>query len=126
VLPQRGAYPIGRRAVVNDIERLERLATEIGTVGHFVLLTNDRNYWSPPSGAKANVDAAFQLHEGRDLSGAPAWDPRASAGTIAGQPQPAELRGVYRLQWQPYSSLGQRNGQDFRYLLVEVIPRSVE
>jgi hypothetical protein len=107
---------------VHDIERLERLAANVGAVGHFILLTNDRNYWTPPAGAKANVDAAFQLHEGRDLAGALAWDPRAGGGTIAGRPQAAELRGAYRLRWQPYSTVGTARGQEFRYLLVEVIP----
>lgn len=121
-LPHRSAYPIGRYQAIHDIERLENLAATRGIHGHFVLVTNDPLYWTPPIAVRENVDLAFQLHEGRDLSGTLTWDPRAKDGTIKGREQPLVIRGPHRLRWRTYSKLGSDRGSEFRYLLVDLVP----
>lgn len=121
-LPHRSAYPIGRYQAIHDIQRLEDLAATRGIHGHFVLVTNDPLYWTPPIAVRENVDLAFQLHEGRDLSGTLAWNPRAKGGTIKGRQEPLVIRGPHRLRWRPYSKLGSGRGSEFRYLLVDLFP----
>ena len=92
-----------------DIERLEhmRSSVEICKAGYAVLLTNDAAYWKIP-GTRDTVDAAFRIHEGKDISGEMAWGatrrPRNSEGegichTTAGF-LPASMAGVFDVSWQ--------------------------
>ena len=51
--------------------------------GYAVLLTNDPSYWNVPA-ARDTVDAAFRIHEGRDISGELAWAARGRSGNGEG------------------------------------------
>ena len=105
-----------------DIERLElmRSSVEVCKSGYAVLLTNDSAYWKVPR-TRDTVDAAFRIHEGKDISGEMAWAQRAGPGTVKGRESAIRLRGSYQLRWQQFSMFpGKANGL-FRYLAVPVI-----
>ena len=118
-----GAPDIERYDYLNDIQRLERVVKEYGAkVGYAILLTNNRGFWeSPRSGWKATGDAAFRIHEGRQLPGEMAWSEHASLGTTSGRKEPIRLSGSYEMQYRDYSTLRRatRNGK-FRYVCVTV------
>ena len=87
--------------------------------GYAVLLTNDHLYWSAP-GRRDTVDAAFRIHEGREISGQLAWSEHVSRGTVQDRESPIELEGYYSLRWREYSDLPVEPGGRFRYLAVSV------
>lgn len=77
-LKDHGAQDEGRYGFVNDIKRLEKLASEYkdkNFTGYAILLTNDRTYWSQPDNSNSSgaADSAFRLHEGRILEGRLKW-----------------------------------------------------
>ena len=70
------------------------------------------------------VDAAFRIHEGRNIQGELKWSKRASAGTTKSREAPIILNNSYELNWRDYSGFEEvRNGQ-FRYLLLRAAERS--
>ena len=104
-----------------DIQRLEHMRSGDGVckAGYAVLLTNDSSYWKVPA-TENPVDAAFRIHEGRDVSGELAWAGHASPGTMRGRETPIRLRRSYRLSWQEFFVFpGQSYGR-FRYIAVSV------
>ena len=105
-----------------DIERLElmRSSVEVCKAGYAVLLTNDSAYWKVP-GTRDTVDAAFRIHEGKDISGEMAWAQRAGPGTVKGRESAIRLRGSYQLRWQQFSMFPDKAYGLFRYLAVPVI-----
>lgn len=104
-----------------DIERLEllRLHGEVCKVGYAVLLTNDPSYWNPPA-TRGTVDAAFRVHEGRDVFGELAWAGRAAPGTVRGREAPIRLADRYHLSWKEFSTFQGRKFGQFRYLAIPV------
>ena len=104
-----------------DIQRLETIRSSGSgcKVGYAVLLTNDSTYWNVPA-MSDTVDAAFRIHEGRDISGELAWAGRAGPGTMNGRESPIRLRNSYRLSWQEFSTFPIRPYGRFRYLAVSV------
>lgn len=106
---------------VKDIVRLERVVEAIPHVtGYAVLLTNDSAYWAAPLRANT-ADAAFRIHDGACLRGTLGWSSNAGSGTMAKREVVHQVRGVYPLAWQEYSSVGgqQRYGR-FKYLPVRI------
>ncbi len=106
---------------LSDVQRLEfSLANLDGCKsGHALLLTNDPLHWNAPS-RPDTVDAAFQLHEGRLVSGELNWSDSASEGTRRGRESPINLESRYRLHWEDYSQLNADRYAEFRYLAIAV------
>lgn len=104
-----------------DIQRLELMRSndDLCKAGYAVLLTNDSSYWNVPAN-RDTVDAAFRIHEGREISGELAWAGRASPGTVKGRESPIQLRGSYRLSWQEFATFPVKPYGRFRYLAVSV------
>lgn len=118
-LLDQSAQDIGRYDFCKDIARLETLDASACTVrGYAILLTNDRGYWTR-SRREDTVDAAFRLHQGRELVGNLAWNDRASKGTMKGRENPIGLRR-YQLEWHDYSSLEGEPHSTFRFVVVPV------
>jgi len=120
VLQDHGAQPLGRYDFLKDVARLESLAEESPVVGCAVLLTNDSAYWSEPRGVD-DTSAAFNLCEGRMISGHLDWSVRASPGTKRKREEPLDFNSQYRLNWHDYSQIDAKSYPRFRYLAVEVV-----
>ena len=120
VLRDQGAQDIRRYDFLRDIQRLEDEVSEgRARQGFAILLTNDPSYWQPPQ-RDETVDAAFRIHDGRNVNGELAWSPSASEGTTRGRTDSIRLKASYRMRYQDYSNLqGEKYGQ-FRYLNVSV------
>ena len=69
---------------------------------------------------ETGVDAAFDLREGRTVSGEMSWAERAAAGSIKGREKGIQLRGTYTLNWRKYSQISGKYG-DFRFLYIPVL-----
>jgi hypothetical protein len=119
-LKGQGAQDLGRYDFINDICRLESVASECpGTRGCALFLANDPLYWcTAPAGAP--VDAAFRLLPGRILSGRLTWHPGASEGTLQGRASALALRHSYRVAWRGYSEVDCPLYGTFKYLAIEV------
>lgn len=124
-LRDQSAQDTRRYNFLKDIERIEQVLDmrEDVTRGYAVLLTNDHRYWTPSMNTGA-VDSAFRIHDGRHVfSGNFRWNDNASAGTKRNRENPIQLRNSYRMRWRDYSSFGDKPGQVFRYLAIEIPPR---
>jgi hypothetical protein len=123
-LSGQSAHDIRRYDVIKDLVRLERIASSNPDVAALlIVLSNDSAYWNDPRPG-AQIDRAFRLHEGRQLSGELTWSAAAGAGTTKGREQPLILSGTYTLHWNDFADLGGAGGS-FRYLLVEIPAESV-
>jgi hypothetical protein len=89
-----------------------------------ILLTNDSAYWSTPRSTD-DTSAAFNLSDGRTLSGRLNWSAHASEGTKRKRERPIELSGQYLLNWCDYSKIEAKHYSRFRYLAVEVVAPAV-
>ena len=120
-LRDHGAQDQRRYDFLSDIERLELMRSygDVCQAGYAVLLTNDSAYWKVPP-ARDTVDAAFRIHEGREISGELAWATRAGPGTVKGRETPIRLGGSYRLRWREFSMFPDKSYGQFRYLAVSV------
>ena len=120
-LRHQGAQDRGRYSFLRDVERIERVVSEIANVrsGIAVLLTNDHLYWQPPT-KLAPVDIDFRVHDGAILSGTLNWTEEASEGTKESMDQPIVLQDAYEMEWRNYSDVHSGKNSRFRYLAVEV------
>jgi hypothetical protein len=119
-LLNQSAQDIGRYDFLKDIQRLETVAVHRSNCSGFAIaLTNDRGYWNAARSPET-VDAAFRLHEGREISGSLGWSDRASDGTKKSREEPILLKNTYKIRWRDFSRIdGQKFGW-FRWALVEV------
>ena len=96
-LLDQSARDLARYDFLDDVRRLERIV-EAGRArrGFAVMLTNDRGYWDPPTADKRTDDAAFRLHEGRELCGPLEWAhaDRLEAKKIESGPSPFQAPTV--------------------------------
>lgn len=126
--PERGAMDMqlrnqsaqdqARYDFLADIKRLEDfVALHSNAIGYALLLTNDRQYWRPPR-HKDTCDAAFRIHNGRRIEASPKLDWRA--GTKRGRTASITLGHIYPIKWETYAWVPDRDGVEFKYLLVEV------
>ena len=121
-LKNQDARDISRYDFLKDIQRLERVVIggeRQARHGYAVLLTNDQLYWETPYRA-GTVDAAFSIHEDRELTGELAWAAHAGAGTTKGREDPIRLKDSYTMHWQDYSNFAGEKYGKFRYLAVAV------
>ena len=115
VLTDQSAHDTRRYDVLRDLARIERwTAAGLAAHGTVVVLTNVPAFWEPWNG-RSN-DAAFRIHEGRQVTGTLAWDAAAGLGSIAGREAPIQLTGTYQLRWRDYAELP--DGQPMRALVV--------
>lgn len=118
-LRNQAAQDISRYDFAKDLERVERVVERgLAGSGHVICLTNDQSYWHP--GRRETADAAFRIHEGRELNGALAWSAKAGAGTVRGRAEAIQLAGSYAINWHSYSVVGEMRGGEFRYVLLSV------
>ena len=134
-LEDQSARNLARYDFLDDVRRLERIV-EAGQArrGFAVMLTNDRGYWDPPTAGNRTDDAAFRLHEGREICGPLEWAHADKLGAKKNRKQPISLSGSYNLHWHDYSDNTaaaatpfQRFGTNrysrysqFRYLVISV------
>ena len=119
-LKNQSANDVRRYDFLKDIQRLEQ-SVESGPAetGVAILLTNDPLYWKP-AGTSDTADAAFRIHEGREITGKLAWSEKAGSGTTKGRAQAITISGDYILRWRDYSQLPEPGKSRFRYLAVSV------
>lgn len=118
-LPAQSAQDVRRYDFIKDIVRLEQLVPTDADVGYAIAVTNDPSYWNPSNRATL-ADAAFRLHEGRELTGALAWSATAGAGTMRDRESELRLRGAYPAAWRDFSENIGSGYATFRYLAIEV------
>ena len=116
-LKTQGAQNHSRYDFWQDVHRLERLIKAgMVTRGYAIMLTNDHHYWQERD--PTTQDREFNLHEGLKVQGKLSWVCGDSSLKKKGRRQCSiRLREEYQLEWKPYSEI---NGQEFRYLLLEV------
>ena len=130
-LRDHSATDLARYDFLADVQRLERLVRENGPVrqGFAVLLTNDRRYWSIPKGETTTDDAAFRLHERRQLSGTLTWAHKGQMAAKRARQRPIVLLGSYEMCWHTHSDVAAdiinvaniyRRRSRFRYLVAAV------
>jgi hypothetical protein len=116
-LRNHSARDVGRYDFLKDIVRIEQyVATQPASEGYVVFLTNDQAYWQISNNSRA-VDAAFRIHEGRNIHGEMAWGDGASDGTMLHREKAIQISGAYCLTWQDFSLVEQHR---FRYALIHV------
>ena len=69
------------------------------------------------------IDAAFRVHEGRQIEGLLAWGSGTGAGTMKNREKPFNLTRTYACAWTPYSRLDSEKNGEFRYLALASDPR---
>ena len=103
-LVDQSARNLSRYDFLDDVRRLERIVeAHRARRGFAVMLTNDRGFWDPPTAGKRTDDAAFRLHEGRELGGMLAWSHADKLETKKSRRQSILLSGSYNLRWHDYS-----------------------
>lgn len=124
-LSDQSAQDTGRYDFLKDIQRLEQFVDKHNrAIGYAIMLTNDSSYWKTPRDSQT-VDANFQIHDGKVITGELRWGVGASKGTMESREKPIAIRNTYTLLWQDYSELSpneilQGSYRSFRYLLVKV------
>lgn len=120
-LRENGAQDISRYDILKDIQRIERLKSELDGVrrGYVIVLTNDPAFWKAGSSRKT-IDHAFRLSEGMAITGNLSWTELAGAGTTKGRKKAIQISGNYLTQWKDYSKLIEVPAGTFRYLLISV------
>ena len=120
LLREHGGQPPRRYEFLNAVQRIEEAITHgPAKMGYAIMLTNQPQYWNPPSKQDV-IDAAFRLHHGRKVAGELTWAEHAGEETTRGKENSINLLGSYSLHWRDYSRLGESNNQQFRYLAVAV------
>lgn len=107
--------------IVKDIKRVEKVVSDQGGYGYFILLTNLPSYWSGTS--QTALHDEFRVHEGRTLEGTLRWTEHRSWMKQGGRDQPIELAGEYEMDWEDFSyrnDLEVEGSPDFRYLPLRV------
>ena len=105
-----------------DVARTERLVGDgHASSGYVVALANIKSCWGcPESGWEATNDAAFRLHQGRNVEGTLDWATKTAASTRDEHPRLA-LRGRYVTEWREYSRPEpDLPGSEFRCLLLDI------
>ena len=121
-LRNQSAQDIKRYDFLRDVERIEQVIGNHprASRGLAILLTNDQGYWNAPTRPNT-VDADFRVHDGQRIGNrALHWSDEASDGTKRNREAPIRISGSYGLRWRDYSTFGDKSGETFRYLAIEV------
>lgn len=131
-LRDQAAHDCGRYDFLYDVSRLEMLVDNCSAKaksGLAIFLTNDSRYWEYPrflncTRYRTPNDCYFRIHEGKTIKGNLEWQKPYPDWEPTNRKEPICLRGAYSLSWREYSSLGKCEASQFRYLLVQVFPRT--
>ena len=123
VLRDQGAQDIRRYDFLDDIKRLEMACAEWEDckTGLAISLTNDPLYWRD-TGRRGTIDAAFRIHEDREVTGSLGWEGDPAEGTTRGRQASIDLQGCYTMRWQFYSKPVDSKYGTFRFLAIPVEP----
>lgn len=122
-LASQGAQSDAHYRIFQDVRRIEEIVAEQGRYGYFVLLTNDPNYWTPPSGSTEALHDAFRIHDGRTVEGTLEWREIRDWIENNGMAKPIDLSGRYRMEWSDYEysdEISASNNPEFRHLVLRV------
>jgi hypothetical protein len=120
LLMSQGAPDTRRYDVVRDVERLESVVHQgIADIGFLIAITNDAAYWQAPRSNAPN-DAAFRLHENRQLTGTLDWAEDTGPGQKSGRDRPVVPSGTYTLEWSDFSVVASGVAGPFLCLLIGV------
>ena len=120
-LKPQGAQDVRRYDVLKDIVRMEQFLTARPQTSAAVLVvSNDPHYWRGHR-STGTIDAAFDLREGRTVTGQLGWAEHAGAGSIKGRKVPLQIRGTYTLNWHDYSQINDQKYGNFRFLYIPVL-----
>lgn len=120
-LSRQGAHDRAHYRLFKDVERVEQIVAEQGRYGYVVLLTNDSNYWTEPTGS-ALYDT-FRVHEGVTRSGTLAWPEVRDWMKTGSHDEPIELSGEYTMEWTDFTyrdDIEVSGSPSFRYLVFRV------
>ena len=121
-LKTQSAHDRAHYRFLRDVERVERIVADQGRYGYAVLLTNDSNYWTTPSG-EALYDE-FRIHEGREFGGGTLnWREQRDWMTKSGEEAPINLAGQYVAEWSDYQyrdDINASTNPEFRALVLRV------
>lgn len=120
-LSRQGAHDRAHYRLFKDVERIEQIVAEQGRYGYVVLLTNDSNYWTEPTGSALYDE--FRVHEGMTCSGTLAWSEVRDWMKSGGHNKPIELSGEYTMEWTDFTyrdSIEVVGNPNFRYLVFRV------
>jgi hypothetical protein len=121
-LLSQAAQDIGRYDFIRDLWRLEQVATHYANALTLaVLLTNESKYWRT-SMRSAAFDAAFHVHEGRQIEGLLKWGEGTGEGTMKNREVSLSLTRAYRCAWKPYSQVESQKNGEFKYLALASEP----
>lgn len=127
-LKTQGAHDRAHYRFLRDIERIERIVDKQGRYGYAILLTNDSNYWTPPTG-QALYDE-FRIHEGREFGGGElTWREQRNWMSKGGEEAPINLAGRYVSEWSDYEYRDEicvSSNPQFRSLVLRVDQVSVD
>jgi hypothetical protein len=88
-LLSQGAQDIRAYDCIKDISRVERFVYDRpGADGAVIVVTNDPNYWTPPSHGRITNAHQFRIHEGATISGRRSWGPHTGVGTLKSRENP--------------------------------------
>lgn len=120
-LRKQGAQDVRRYDFLKDIMRIEKLlcSNKRYEKGYVVLLTNDPNYWDAAKGSNL-CDADFRINEGMLKTGELKWADHTGEGTQRGRVESINLKGAYNMNWLDYSKLGEKRGEKFKVIIVEI------
>lgn len=122
-LASQGAQSDAHYQIFRDVKRIEEIVAEQGRYGYFVLLTNDPNYWSPPTSSSEALHDAFRIHEGRTVEGTLEWRDMRDWIRDNGMAKPIQLNGRYRMEWSNYNyreDIELSGNRTFRNLILRV------
>lgn len=119
-LKKQGAQDLGRYDFLKDVQRVEEIVLKYPkTTGYAIILTNDHLYWK--SSQKQNpIDAAFRIHEGKDIHGVLSWSEKAGKKTKENREDPISIKGHYKSKWTTYSSVNIQKFGEFKMLLFKI------
>ena len=131
-LRDQAAHDCGRYDFLQDVSRLEKLVDDCSVQAKFglaIFLTNDSRYWEYPrflndTHYRTPNDCYFRIHGGQTARGYLEWRKPHRDWEPTNRKEPIGLRGVYSLAWKEYSSFREDEATQFRYLLVQVFPRT--
>lgn len=120
-LKRHGAHDANHYLLFRDVRRIEQIVEEQGRYGYVVLLTNDSNYWTVPSGSALYDE--FRVHEGEIREGKLQWPEIKGWMKDDGLEEPIELAGEYMMEWTDFTyndDIDASGSPEFRYLVIRV------
>lgn len=106
---------------IKDIKRLEKVVSQHGGYGYFILLSNIQNYWKEPS--RSALHDEFRIYEGKTIEGKLDWQDYRPWMESRDRDQPIALDGKYQIEWTDFTyrdDIEVSGSSHFRYLVIQV------